>query len=230
MTDEDAAILEERVFQLEKVFFTGLELLIGTAPENLDDERIEQLFRAYELVLSKDYESDEEFKKAVHERNRGLEEFREYVIENFNREGDFDREHEEVRQEALEILLGVADVDGKEITRLYRDLQKLEDKNNVKKIRERLSEVDPNSLVGNMAAAYKNRDLVDAIADSTESVSYYSQLCTPFLEESKLANVLSEVGAVVTELYVGLCGGEINAFSSIIREVNNLSGSERCDI
>ncbi|OYT53659.1 MAG: hypothetical protein B6U72_05190 [Candidatus Altiarchaeales archaeon ex4484_2] len=230
MSNEDAAILEERIFQLEKVFFTGLELLIGTAPESLDDERIEELFTAYERVISKEYESDEEFKKAVHERNKKLEEFREYVIENFNREGDFDRKHKEIRQEALEILLGVADVDGKETTKLYGDLQKFEDKNNVKKIRERLSELDPNSLVGNLAAAYKNKELVDVIADSAESVSYYSQLCTPFLKESRLAELLSEVGAVVTELYFGLCVGEINAFSSVIGEVNKLVGSKKHDI
>ena len=69
MSDEDASILAERIFQLEKVFFTGLELLLGTAPENLDEERIDELFKAFERVLSKDYESDDEFRKAVHKKN-----------------------------------------------------------------------------------------------------------------------------------------------------------------
>jgi len=230
MSDEDASILAERIFQLEKVFFTGLELLLGTAPENLDEERIDELFKAFERVLSKDYESDDEFRKAVHKRNKSLDEFKAYVVDNFNPKKDFDREYEAIRDEALEILLGDAGTKKTLLTDLVSDLQKLEDKNNIKKIKSRLSKLDPNSLIGNLAAAYKNKKLLESIADSAESVSYYSQICAPFLKDSKLANVLSEVGSVVTEIYFGLCEGEIVAFSSVVGEVNKLYGSKRYDI
>ena len=80
MAEPDAVTLEERIFQIEKVFFTGLELLLGTDPENLDNKRVDDLFDAYERVVSKSYDSDEDFKKAVQDRNKELEKFRDYVI------------------------------------------------------------------------------------------------------------------------------------------------------
>ncbi len=227
MAVPDAVTLEERIFQLEKVFFTGLELLLGTDPENLDTKRVDALFDAYESVVSKSYESDEDFKKAVHARNMELGNFKEYVVKNFNKKADFDREYEAVRVEALDILLGGGKIKKSEIESLYRDLRKLEEKKNLKRIRDRLGVLDETSLVGNLAAAYKNDGLKSSITDSSERIAYFSQLCAPFLEDSKLANVLSEIGTLVTEIYFGLCEGELVSFSSIVSEVNQLMNSRK---
>jgi len=230
MANPDAVTLEERIFQLEKVFFTGLELLLGTKPENLESEQVDALFDAHEKVVSRTYDSDEDFRRAVQERNKALKRFREYVVESFVRDADFDREYTAVRAESLAVLLGGGRVDGKEIMELYRDLRRLEDKKDLEGIRNKLSGLDANGLVGNLAAAYGNTSLKSSIADSADRMAYYSQLCAPFLEDSKLANVLSEVGAVVTEIYFGVCEREVVSFSSVVGEVSQLLNSKRYGI
>lgn len=229
MGDESSETeLEERLSQLEKVFFTGLELLIGTGVDKIDQKKIDSLFDAYDKVVGKKYEDDEEFLDVMRLRNNELRKFREYIKETFQEKGDFDREFKEVRAEILDIMLGDCKVDSKKVDKLCRELRKLDEKKDLGGIEEKLAGFDDNSLIRHLPAAFKNKNLKSNIGDISDRVGYYSQLCSPFLNESRLANALSHVGSIVTEIYLGVCDGEFS-FSGVVGDVAQIMNSKAYD-